>query len=96
MYVVAGVLLVLGVLAAMTVLSRSKARVELEKETLDNLAPTVSVIHPKRVPSRVELELPGRITAYEESPIYARVSGYLKRWLTDIGTEWRRGRRWRR
>jgi RND family efflux transporter MFP subunit len=35
---------------------------------------------------QIELELPGNITAFEEAPIYARVSGYLKRWYTDIGT----------
>ena len=34
----------------------------------------------------MKLELPGDITAFEDAPIYARVSGYLKRWETDIGT----------
>jgi RND family efflux transporter MFP subunit len=39
----------------------------------------------------MQLELPGNITAFEEAPIYARVSGYLKRWYTDIGTRVREG-----
>jgi RND family efflux transporter MFP subunit len=29
--------------------------------------------------------LPAEIAAYVEAPIYARASGYLKRWLVDIG-----------
>ena len=55
-------------------------------ETLDNAVPVVSVVHPKVTPAQIQLELPGNITAFEEAPIYARVSGYLKHWLTDIGT----------
>ena len=30
--------------------------------------------------------MPGNITAYQEAPIYARMSGYLKQWHMDIGT----------
>jgi RND family efflux transporter MFP subunit len=33
------------------------------------------------------LVLPGTVQAYIEAPIYARTSGYLKDWLTDIGTD---------
>lgn len=78
--------LLLVVVAGITILSRSRASTELESETLDNLVSTVSVIQPKRTPAQIQLELPGDITAFEEAPIYARVSGYLKHWLTDIGT----------
>jgi RND family efflux transporter MFP subunit len=86
LYLLAGFGMLLAVLAGITVLSRSRASAELETDTLENLAPTVSVIHPKSTPAQVQLELPGNIAAFEEAPIYARVSGYLKRWLTDIGT----------
>jgi len=85
-FLLGGLGIVLAVLAGFTVLSRSRARAELESDTLENLAPTVSIIHPKRSPAQIELELPGNITAFEEAPIYARVSGYLKHWSTDIGT----------
>ncbi|MGO8701518.1 MAG: efflux RND transporter periplasmic adaptor subunit [Limisphaerales bacterium] len=77
----------LAILAGLTVLSRSRASAELESDTLENLAPTVSVVHPKRGPAQIHIDIPGNITAYEESPIYARVSGYLKQWYTDIGTQ---------
>jgi len=79
-----GILLVIG--AGITILGRSRARAELESDTVENTIPTVSVIHPKRTPAQIQLELPGDITSFEEAPIYARVSGYLKHWYTDIGT----------
>jgi membrane fusion protein, multidrug efflux system len=78
--------ILLAGLAGVTIFSRSRARAELENDTLENLAPTVSVVHPKRSPAQIHLDLPGNITAFEDSPIYARVSGYLKQWFTDIGT----------
>ena len=79
-------LALLGILAGITVVSRARARVELASDTLENVTPAVSVIHPEQTAAEVEIDLPGNITAYEEAPIYARVNGYLKRWLTDIGT----------
>jgi RND family efflux transporter MFP subunit len=78
--------LALVVMAGLTILARTHARAELDSDTLENLVPTVNVIHPRRAPAQIELELPGNITAFEEAPIYARVNGYLKQWFTDIGT----------
>jgi RND family efflux transporter MFP subunit len=37
------------------------------------------------------LVLPGNVTAFFEAPIYARTSGYLKAWYTDIGTHVKKG-----
>src|SRR5580704_10087390 len=85
-FLVAAFVLLLAIGAGITVISRSRASAELESDTLDNLIPTVGVVHPKRSSAQIQLELPGNITAFEEAPIYARVSGYLKHWLTDIGT----------
>jgi RND family efflux transporter MFP subunit len=86
LFVLASLGLLLIVAAALTILARSHARAQLENETVENTIPTVSVIHPKRTPAQIRLELPGNITSFEEAPIYARVSGYLKHWYTDIGT----------
>jgi RND family efflux transporter MFP subunit len=47
--------------------------------------PTVSVVHPKRGALKDEIVLPGNIQAFTISPIYARTSGYLKKWYVDIG-----------
>jgi RND family efflux transporter MFP subunit len=86
LFVLGGLALVLAVLAGVTISSRRHASKVLESDTLEDLVPTVTVIHPKKSSAQIQLDLPGNITAFEEAPLYARVSGYLKRWLTDIGT----------
>ena len=35
--------------------------------------------------------LPGNVTAYTDSPIYARTSGYLTHWYFDIGARVKKG-----
>ena len=35
--------------------------------------------------------LPGNVTAYTDSPIYARTSGYLTKWYYDIGSRVKKG-----
>jgi RND family efflux transporter MFP subunit len=35
--------------------------------------------------------LPGNVTAYTDSPIYARTAGYLTRWYFDIGAKVKKG-----
>jgi hypothetical protein len=40
--------------------------------------------------------LPGTVQAFVEAPIYARTSGYLKDWRTDIGTQVKRANCWRK
>jgi RND family efflux transporter MFP subunit len=47
---------------------------------------TVATTKPTVQSELAELVLPGNIQANYEAPIYARTSGYLKRWLVDIGT----------
>jgi len=83
---VGGMVMALVILGGITIAARSRARAELASDTLENVAPTVNIVHPSRTAAQVELDLPGNITAFEEAPIYARVNGYLKHWFTDIGT----------
>jgi RND family efflux transporter MFP subunit len=66
--------------------SRVLARASLGKEAAEAAVPTVVTITPKRATLGEELVLPGTVQAYTEAPIYARTSGYLKNWHTDIGT----------
>jgi RND family efflux transporter MFP subunit len=47
--------------------------------------PPVDVIAAKSVSSGQELALPGQTAAWFESMIYARVNGYVAKWLVDIG-----------
>src|SRR5260221_9795860 len=48
---------------------------------------TVSVVHPEKVSSTVNLDLPGQLQAYTDAPIFAQTSGYLKAWHFDIGAK---------
>ena len=48
--------------------------------------PVVDVASPKPSGSNVELPIPGNVYAWQETAIYARVNGYLKRWTHDIGS----------
>ena len=48
-------------------------------------APLVTVGFPVRAPISSDLVLPGSIQAVQETAIYARVDGYLKRRLVNIG-----------
>jgi RND family efflux transporter MFP subunit len=47
---------------------------------------TVATVNPQPLTGLSDLILPGNLQANYEAPIYARTSGYLKRWLVDIGT----------
>jgi RND family efflux transporter MFP subunit len=67
--------------------SRVLARSSLSKETAEAAIPTVTTTTPNRTALGEELVLPGTVQAYIEAPIYARTSGYLKNWQTDIGTQ---------
>jgi len=76
-------LLALGVYRGIN--TRIKAAANVKQETIDMSVPTVSVVHPKRGALKDEIVLPGNIQAFTISPIYARTSGYLKKWYVDIG-----------
>ena len=54
-------------------------------------APTVIALAPKRGISTDTFVLPGNVTAYTDSPIYARTSGYLTKWYFDIGARVKKG-----
>ena len=64
---------------------RWRARGALLEETRELAVPTVAVTSPAPGKSAVGVALPAEVKPYVEAPIYARASGYLKRWLADIG-----------
>jgi multidrug efflux system membrane fusion protein len=47
--------------------------------------PTVKIIQPAIRQDAQTLTLPGTLQAYYSATVYARVNGYLKHWLVDIG-----------
>jgi RND family efflux transporter MFP subunit len=78
-------LVVALLLAAWGILSRLSARIALERAASAAI-PTVATVHPGRGSESDLLVLPGSVQAFYEAPIYARTSGYLRAWHTDIGT----------
>jgi RND family efflux transporter MFP subunit len=86
------ILLIVAVaLGAWGEVSRVLARAALGKETADAAIPTVLTVTPNRTSLGEELVLPGTVQAFIEAPIYARTSGYLKDWRTDIGAQVTKG-----
>ena len=74
------------------IFSAHRAAATLANETEDAAITTVSTTHPKPTdPTGSELVLPGTVQADIDAPIYARTSGYLKRWLVDIGARVKAG-----
>src|ERR1700693_5380348 len=85
------VLLILLMAGALTLWSRATHERALAKETEVETVPTVAVVSPLAEKPDEDLVLPGSLQAYEESPIYARTSGYLVRWYKDIGSRVTKG-----
>ena len=84
-------LIVAAALVVSGILPRLRARQALREETDIEAAPAVSVVTPKRGAPAEEVVLPGNIQAFVDAPIYARTSGYLKRWYFDIGAHVKQG-----
>lgn len=57
----------------------------LAKETAELAVPTVQVVHPEPGKPQRGTPIPADVEAWSEAPIYARATGYLKRWAVDIG-----------
>jgi RND family efflux transporter MFP subunit len=81
----------LVVIGAFTLFQRRTQYQALANETEKLAVPSVSVVHPTMEPGQEDLVLPSNLQAYVESPIYARTTGYLKKWYHDIGTRVQQG-----
>jgi RND family efflux transporter MFP subunit len=87
-----GIFGVIGLTAAVVIVlngirAREQANAELRQWTDDQAIPTVAVVQPDAKALSATIDLPGRLEAYYRAPIFARVSGYLKSWSTDIGAK---------
>jgi RND family efflux transporter MFP subunit len=82
-FVVVAAIVALGI--AYRLLGHFSDERKLEQTTAANAIPTVNTMHPTITGASSELELPGNTQAFDDTPIYARTSGYLKKWYVDIG-----------
>jgi RND family efflux transporter MFP subunit len=87
----AGAVVLLGVGVYLGVRSRADAEATLASYTTEMAVPVVDVIRPQADAPDQQLLLPGQTLAFTDAPIYARTSGYLKRWNYDIGAHVKKG-----
>jgi RND family efflux transporter MFP subunit len=71
--------------------ARDKENQQLANTTKALDVQPVRVIHAARGKSSSHLTLPGMIQAFSQSPIYARVDGYVRTWSVDIGAHVTKG-----
>src|SRR6201995_921155 len=80
---VVAVLLILGVIWG--VAARASAERKLAQTTRISSELAVAVTHPIVTGEAGEITLPGNTQAFNDTPIYARTNGYLKKFFVDIG-----------
>ena len=78
--------LVLGIVIYSGIHERAHAETTLGNRTERAAVPLVNVVNPTRGGASQEIVLPGNSQAFNDTPIYARTNGYLKRWYVDIGS----------
>jgi RND family efflux transporter MFP subunit len=87
--IIAAVLIIVGALAGL--LPRWHHRSALQTETRELALPTVTLVSPVPGKAAATLVLPAEVRPFLEAPIYARTSGYLKRWFFDMGATVKEG-----
>ncbi len=92
------ILLTLGVIAVAAATTtmigisrRARSVQEVAQWTEERAIPTVDIVTPEVASGENELDLPGNIEAYYTGSIFARASGYVKRWYKDIGAHVKQG-----
>ena len=64
---------------------RQQADAAAGDEARASAHPSVNVVVAERTTAERELVLPGALEAFDDTAIHARASGYLGKWLVDIG-----------
>jgi len=84
--------LIVGVvIVAFGITTRKIADAKLQEWTENQAVPVVAVAAPDLRGKTTTFSLPGRLEAYTQAQIYARVSGYVKDWRADIGAHVKTG-----
>jgi RND family efflux transporter MFP subunit len=74
-----------AVIVVTGITTRRMADARLSEWTETQAVPTVAIAIPDSQGKSATIDLPGRLEAYSQAQIYARVSGYLMGWDADIG-----------
>jgi RND family efflux transporter MFP subunit len=74
-----------GAIVVSGIRTRESASARLSEWTENRAVPVVAVAPPDSKAKRATIELPGRLEAYAQAQLYARVSGYIKDWKAEMG-----------
>ena len=74
-----------AVIVVVGITTRKIADAKLQEWTETQAVPVVAVTLPDTRGKTTTFSLPGRLEAYTQAQIYARVTGYVKEWKVDIG-----------
>lgn len=81
----------LAIVAAGGIALRARSDHALAAWTAAQAEPSVTVLRPQPAAGEAALTLPANLQALNAAPIYARTSGYVRRWYVDIGDRVRAG-----
>jgi RND family efflux transporter MFP subunit len=94
-YALYGVVLLLAAGSIRTILANVSNEHTLSKVSVQNARQYVDVVTPQAADAATaadaQVTLPGTLRGYAESPVYARATGYVKRWYVDIGAHVEQG-----
>jgi RND family efflux transporter MFP subunit len=79
------VLMIAVVVVIFGITTRKVADAKLQEWTEKQAVPVVATAPPDTRGKKTTFSLPGRLEAYIQAQMYARVSGYVKKWDADIG-----------
>jgi RND family efflux transporter MFP subunit len=68
-----------------------EARLSEEAQAAADAPPIVDVVHPTPLPADEDLILFASVSPMQQTSLYARVDGYLKRWMFDINSHVEQG-----
>ncbi|MBN3762080.1 efflux RND transporter periplasmic adaptor subunit [Burkholderia sp. Ac-20365] len=78
---------VAAALLAIGIVPRLHASTALTQQVEAQRYLSVDALTPTRAPASQELLLPGNVMPFADASIYARTSGYIQHWYTDIGAK---------
>jgi len=81
----AGLIVIAVFVAGLVPRLKERAQVRLESQEL--AVPTVTLVSPQPGKAGQPLALSGELKAVAETPLFARVGGYVKAWHADIGAK---------
>jgi RND family efflux transporter MFP subunit len=79
------VLIIAVVVVIFGITTRKVADAKLQEWTEKQAVPVVATAPPDTRGKKTTFSLPGRLEAYIQAQMYARVTGYVKKWDADIG-----------